>query len=94
MINRIVLALVLALTTLSLSACGGGDDAVVDGCERLDECNALAAGISVNECVETVDVDLQGFTPSQRKDWEGLMNGCLDFSSCDLFIQCIDANGL
>ena len=89
MTNRLVLALVFAM-----AACGGGDDPVVSGCERLDECNALVDGISTDECVENIDLDLENLTASQRDDWEGLMNGCLDFSSCQLFLDCVAASGL
>jgi hypothetical protein len=97
MTNRLMFALVFAMTltmSFGLAGCGGGDDPVVSGCERLDECNALVDGISTDECVENIDRDLDNLTRSQRDDWEGLMNGCLDFSSCQLFLDCVSSSGL
>jgi len=89
------LLLAALFITVSTTACGGSaDDPVADACERLDECNALNDGISVNECVENVDRDLGLFTESERTDWEGLMRSCLNFSSCDLFLSCVDSSGL
>jgi hypothetical protein len=84
----------LALAVGLVTACGPGSDPVVDACERLDECNALNAGISVDECIQEVDVALQSATPSERNDWATLMNGCLQFDTCNAFISCVDANGL
>ena len=97
-LRRYTLALALGLTLTTAVACGGGDDgpgdAVSAGCERLDECNALATGISVNECVQEIDVALQSATPSERNDWATLMNGCLQFDTCNAFISCVNANDL
>ena len=97
-LRRTALALALGLTLTAAVACGGGDDgpgdAVAAGCERLDECNALNPGISVDECVQEVDVALQSATPNERNDWATLMNGCLQFDTCNAFISCVDANGL
>jgi hypothetical protein len=98
-LRRLALVFGLALTLTSAAACGGDDgggstDAVVGGCERLDECNALAAGISADECIEMIDTSLEQATPSQRADWETLMSGCLQFETCSAFIQCVDANDL
>ena len=95
-LRRLALTLGFAVALTGGAACGGSDDAdpVADGCDRLDECNALLPGISAGECVEMVEVDLQGATPSQRNDWETVMNGCLEFDSCEAFIQCVGSNGL
>ena len=97
-LRRLALTLALGLTLTTAVACGGEEDgpgdAVAAGCERLDECNALNPGISVDECVQEVDVALQSATPSERNDWATLMNGCLQFDTCNAFISCIDANGL
>ncbi|HWM84661.1 MAG TPA: hypothetical protein VNO33_02460 [Kofleriaceae bacterium] len=96
-VRRFALVLGLGIALSGLTACpGGGDDAdaVTAGCERLDECNALRPGLSANECIEEVDVSLQGATPSERSDWETLMEGCLEFETCGAFISCVDANGL
>lgn len=95
-LRRVALTLGLALAVTAGAACGGSEDAdpVSDGCDRLDECNALLPGISAGECVEMVEVNLGNATPSQRNDWETLMNGCLEFDSCDAFITCVDSNGL
>jgi len=88
---KIAALLVLILSTSS--ACGS-DDVVVDACERFDECNALNDGLSVNECIETVDRNLSLVTPTQAHDWEGLMRACLDFAGCQPFLNCVSDNGL
>jgi hypothetical protein len=95
-IFRAALAVVvLSLGLTGAAACNGDDaDPVTEGCDRLDECNALNPGISAGECVEQVDVTLENATPSQRNDWETLMEGCLEFDTCSAFLSCVDANGL
>ncbi len=96
--SKILRALALTLGLVvgpGLVACGGGDgDPVADGCDRLDECNALNPGISADECVEMVDTQLENVTPSQRSDWETLMGGCLEFDTCSAFLSCVNANDL
>jgi hypothetical protein len=95
MLHSLALALALILGPAGLTACGGGDgDPVAEGCDRLDECNALNAGISADECVEMVDTQLENVTPSQRSDWETLMGGCLEFDTCSAFLSCVNANDL
>jgi hypothetical protein len=84
----------LALAVGLVTACGPGSDPVVDACERLDECNALNAGISVSECIEEVDRFRDDFTASERNDWDRLMEGCLGFDGCGTFLSCVDSNGL
>lgn len=93
-LRRFALGALLALAVPLFAACGGGSDPVVDACERLDECNALGAGISVSECVEEVDRFRNDFTPSERNDWDRLMEGCLGFDGCSTFLSCVDSNGL
>lgn len=90
------LALVLGLSLACLGACGnGGDgDPVSEGCDRLDECNALNPGVSADECREMVDTQLENVTPSQRSDWETLMGGCLEFDTCSAFLACVNGNDL
>jgi hypothetical protein len=98
-VRRCVLTMGLAIALGVGAGCGGDDDGgssgtVSEGCDRLDECNALRPGLSADECVEMVENDLEALTPSQRNDWDTVMNGCLAFDTCDLFISCLDANGL
>lgn len=96
-LRRSAHTIAIAITlSAGAAACGGGGDSspVVDGCNRMDECNLLLPGISADECVEGVEVMLESRTPSARADWETLMNGCLQFESCDAFFQCVDNNDL
>lgn len=86
--------LVITLAVLSLAACQSGSDPVVESCQKLDECNALKPGVSVDECVETLDKNLDGLTASKRTDVQGLMEGCLAFESCDGFLACVNNSGL
>jgi hypothetical protein len=95
-VRRFALALTLGITMTAAAACGGDDGGspVSAFCERADECNNLIDGVSVDECVEMIEVDLAAATPSQQSDWETVMSGCLEFDACSSFIQCVDSNGL
>jgi hypothetical protein len=61
---------------------------VEDLCQRLDSCNALAAGYSVQDCVDNRNSCVDDLTSSERNDWEDLMGSCLERDSCSLFIEC------
>jgi hypothetical protein len=69
-----------------LAACGGGGDIAVETCERLDECNVL--GTSVNDCTEELDLILGDLTPTEQRDFERLMDDCLEFEGCGTFLDC------
>jgi hypothetical protein len=90
----LLLACCFATSLAALAGCDDEDNPVLQACERLDECNALNAGVSVEECVEMVDRNLDQYTSSQRSDWEGLMRSCLDFDSCQLYIDCVERSDL
>lgn len=96
LLRSLAIAVALVAGPTGLTACGGGGDGdpVVEGCARLDECNALNPGVSADECVEMVDTQLENVTPSQRSDWETLMGGCLEFDTCTAFLSCVDGNDL
>ncbi|HYU16159.1 MAG TPA: hypothetical protein VEL05_08815 [Candidatus Acidoferrum sp.] len=90
-LRSIALTLGLAATMALNFACGGSDDpSTVEGaCDRLDECQVLAAaGVSRDECVEIIDTALDNATPSDRNDWESIMDSCLEFESCNAFRTC------
>ena len=92
-LRSIALTLGLAVTMTLTAACGGSDDSgTVDGaCDRLDECQVLAAaGVSRDECVEIIDTALDNATPSDRSDWETIMDSCLEFESCNAFRACAE----
>jgi hypothetical protein len=88
--------MVVALA-VGLLGCGGGDEGSVAqrACARLDECNALAAGRSIDECTTSVQHDLDGLAPSARHDTEKILNDCLEFETCSTYLSCIgvDAPG-
>jgi hypothetical protein len=69
-------------------------DPVAESCQRLDTCNALKAGVSVDECVQDVDKSLDGLTATNRSDWNKLMNNCLGFAACADFLTCVNDSGL
>ena len=93
-ITSVLAALMFAAIAPGCTDDGGGADPVVRGCQRLDECNALGAGVSVDECVEEIDAQLDDLGASQREDWNGLMRGCLNFNTCQLFLDCVVDSGL
>lgn len=96
--NRLSIVTVFASLMIATVApsCSDGvkSDPVELGCNRLDECNALGAGISAQECVEETDAFLEDLSASKQSDWDGLMRSCLNFSSCELFIDCVIDSGL
>ena len=89
--NRLALSFVAIVSCLSLAGCpGGNDDPVVETCQKFDECNALRDGVSTQECIETFDKALDGLTDTKHKDALGLMRSCLQFSSCEGFLSCVN----
>jgi len=93
--KRLVLIASFALSALSVGACGTDNpDPVQESCQRLDTCNALNTGISVDECVQDVDKSLDGLTADNRKDWDTLMKNCLSLASCETFLSCVQQSGL
>ncbi len=83
-LRKIVVIMGLAV---GLSACGGST--VEQACERLDECNALAQGVSVEDCVQETENVLDMLTESQRKDALKVIEDCLDFESCTAYVSCV-----
>ena len=58
-------------------------------CERLDSCNILRPGISVDECVDTLDEALGELPDDFREEAEFELEECLDRPSCSGFSTCI-----
>ncbi len=71
----------LLLVTAACSSTG------VALCNRLDECNALGAGVSASQCAESIDLGLQNMTESLRSDCQGLIADALDNESCEVFLS-------
>lgn len=88
---RIVLFSLIAAVTLTTAACGGGGDdfeSVSDElCHRFDECNALD-GVSANECTSVISSCVSELSAGEERDWELDIQDCLDYSSCNTFIEC------
>jgi hypothetical protein len=75
-----------------VAACTGGDDPASlaqRACERLDECNALTAGQSVEDCVADAQHDLDALAPGARHDTEKLVEDCLEFQTCSAYLSCL-----
>ena len=76
---------------------GTGDVVAVDPvaatvsayCERLDECNYLAAGTSVAECTAEIEEAFDELTPAEGRDLAKGIDVCLDFETCSAFARCI-----
>ena len=86
-------ALLALAMTLSIACSSEGPDVVDEACERLSECNVLE-GQSAGECVESVERNLIVFTPTERDDWERVMDSCLGFAGCETFVDCVVDNEL
>lgn len=81
--TRIALALACCL---GLVGCSGSIEHQV--CERADECNALTAGTSVEECTEARMKCTDSLTSTERADWEKVTEDCLELQSCSNFVGC------
>ena len=85
------LSALLFAATMTLTACGGEPDITTETCERLDECNVLST--SVNDCIEEFDLLLRDLTPTEQRDFERLMDDCLEFEGCATFLSCAGFSG-
>lgn len=85
--NRACQFLALTLLPAALLAGAGCASTSEDTCERLDTCNVLQ-GMSVSECVETWDQELDKLTSAAREDTVRLTEECLEFASCSGFRNC------
>lgn len=56
-------------------------------CNRADHCNALKG--SVEECVESLDKQLDNLTSTERDELLLSVQMCLDHPSCNAFTDCI-----
>jgi hypothetical protein len=83
---RIRAVLAVACCGLGLTGCFGSVEG--DLCERADECNALAAGVSVDECTDRSKKCTDALTSAERADWERATQNCLDMQSCSNFVSC------
>lgn len=58
-------------------------------CDRADECNLIAVGISVQDCVDLETMCTASLLSSQHTDWENLLAGCLDLANCMNYSSCV-----
>lgn len=84
---RIRMALVLACSGLAVSGCASVEQRF---CERADECNYLAAGLSVDGCTDQFIGCTEDLTDPERADWDKVMTACLEFQACENFARCVD----
>ena len=57
-------------------------------CERFDECNFLAPGFAVGDCIDTQYQCTDGLVDSQYEDWKADMQECLSLNSCGNTFDC------
>lgn len=86
---RIRMALALACCGLAIGGCASVEQRF---CERADECNYLAAGLSVDGCTDQYMSCTDDLTNPERADWDKLMGECLEFQSCDIFARCVEGS--
>jgi hypothetical protein len=78
-----------------LAGCSASDTGSVaeQACERLDTCNALNVGESVDDCTASTESDLGKLSAAQRADVEKLLGDCLEFQTCSAYLNCLDPDG-
>jgi hypothetical protein len=77
---------VRALALLSVVALGACTPPAAGVCKRADECNVLAAGVSVEQCIENSNQYLDSLTASVRADCEKDLADALANASCEAFL--------
>ena len=93
LVGRYIFLAVCLLTTLGCGSDSDVKDAGHGFCEKLDDCNLLQPGVSVDDCNETFDDELDGLTSAERREAEREteeFNDCLELS-CGNFLQCVSA---
>ena len=88
--KRFLSLMLLALLAMFAIGCS---NVAASYCERLDECNFLAAGKTVNSCTEETEKILDSYTSGKRSDCEKAMDECLSKSDCTNFVNCVNAMG-
>jgi len=58
-------------------------------CTRLQTCNLLVVGKSVEECVQDIDTLMNQLPATQRDEVEYEVQQCLDHPACSSFGMCI-----
>jgi hypothetical protein len=58
-------------------------------CERIDECNALPEGNSVDDCTQRGQKQLDDLAPAARADKQKVIEDCLAFQTCERFLDCL-----
>lgn len=66
------------------------DDGSVESrlCERLDECNGLGAGYSVQDCTDLTESCVGDLLTSAQVDWRNAAGDCLNLANCQNFLEC------
>ena len=62
-------------------------------CTRLQNCNLLVVGKSVEECVQDIDTLMNQLPPTQRDEVEYELQMCLDHPACGSFGVCVQNLG-
>lgn len=60
-------------------------------CKRLDECNLMTPGWSVQDCTDFVTMCTSDLLTSEKVDWSNQAAGCLGFANCQNFSNCYDS---
>jgi hypothetical protein len=58
-------------------------------CDRADECNLMAMGVSVQDCVDLQTMCTDELLTSQKTDWENLLGDCLELANCMNYSSCV-----
>jgi len=75
------------LSALALFATGCSTD-TEDFCARMDECNLIPAGNSVDDCVNDTDRGLERLSDAEYEDATRVLDDCMEFETCQYFSTC------
>jgi hypothetical protein len=75
---------------LALAACTS-KSTTEELCDRMQSCNLLRAGVSVDECVQDLDTALGQLPPTQKDEVEYDLQQCLDHPACSGLASCVQS---
>ncbi|HEY7725192.1 MAG TPA: hypothetical protein VH880_07655 [Anaeromyxobacteraceae bacterium] len=85
----VALVVMSSIAMVNLAACGGDKAKSLSQqiCDKASACNLLS-GVTVSECVSTINLCLNTLTAAQHADWDTAIKGCVALQACANFATC------